>query len=154
MTHNENIITQFYTAFQNKDFKTMQNAYADSAHFSDAVFINLNAKEVRAMWQMLITASTDLKLTFSNVKADENTGSADWVATYTFTRSGKKVINRIHAEFQFENGKIIDHKDNFSFSAWAKQALGFSGLLLGNTKYLKNKVQQLARKNLDNFMGN
>ena len=153
MNANEQCITTFYTAFQNKDFKTMQQCYADNAVFTDEVFIDLDAKKVRAMWEMLIKGGKDLQVEFSDVKADEKEGSANWVATYTFSKTGKKVINRIHAKFIFENGKIINHRDTFSFPTWSKQALGFTGLLLGRTKYLRNKVQQMANKNLIKFMG-
>lgn len=152
MTDNKSLISDFYTAFQNKDFKTMQDCYADNATFSDPVFENLNAAEVKAMWQMLITRATDLTLDFKNVEANENTGSAEWAATYTFTSTGRKVVNRIKASFVFENGKIKDHKDDFDFYKWAKQALGFKGLLLGRTSFLRNKVQQQARNNLKKFM--
>jgi ketosteroid isomerase-like protein len=152
MSQNKELINKFYTAFQNKDYKTMQTCYADDATFSDPVFENLNATEVRAMWQMLITRATDLELKFKNVEANENTGSAEWIATYTFTSTGKKVINKIKASFFFENGKIKDHKDSFDFYKWAKQALGFKGLLLGWTSFLHNKVKQQARNNLVKFM--
>jgi ketosteroid isomerase-like protein len=51
MNSNQQLISNFYTAFQNKDYKTMQAAYTDTATFSDPVFENLNAAEVRAMWK-------------------------------------------------------------------------------------------------------
>jgi len=130
----------------------MQDCYANNATFSDPVFENLNAAEVRAMWQMLITRATDLALEFKNVAADETSGSAEWTAVYTFSATGKKVINKIKANFVFENGKIKEHKDSFDFYKWAKQALGFKGLLLGWTSFLHNKVKQQARNNLIKFM--
>jgi ketosteroid isomerase-like protein len=152
MHPNQQLITKFYTAFQNKDHKTMQNCYADNATFSDPVFENLNAAEVKAMWQMLITRSKDLQLEFKNVEANDNTGSAEWIATYTFSATGNKVLNKIKANFVFENGKIVQHKDSFDFYTWAKQALGFKGLLLGWTSFLHNKVKQGAKSNLMKFM--
>jgi len=152
MLQNKERINKFYTAFQKKDYKTMQDCYANNATFSDPVFENLNAAEVRAMWQMLITRATDLALEFKNVAADETSGSAEWMATYTFTSTGNKVVNKIKANFVFENGKIKEHKDSFGFYKWAKQALGFKGLLLGWTSFLHNKVKQQARNNLIKFM--
>lgn len=130
----------------------MQQCYADDATFSDAVFENLNAAEVKAMWQMLITKGKDLQLEFKNVEADENRGSAEWIATYTFSATGNKVINKIKANFVFENGKIKKHQDSFDFYNWSKQALGFKGLLLGRTSFLHNKVKQQAKNNLIKFM--
>ena len=95
MTSNKDLITNFYTAFQNKDYKTMQECYSDNAIFSDAVFENLDAVEVKAMWQMLITRGKDLRLEFKNVEANDKTGSAEWIADYTFSATGNKLINKI-----------------------------------------------------------
>jgi ketosteroid isomerase-like protein len=152
MNNNEQLIQNFYTCFQNKDYKGMQNCYADNATFSDAVFVNLNAAQVKAMWQMLITRGKDLQLEFKNIVAGEKSGNAEWTAAYTFSSTGKKVINNIKASFLFENGKIIKHTDSFSFYKWARQALGPAGILLGWASLLKNKIRKNAMRNLDNFM--
>jgi len=154
MHPNEQLITAFYTAFQNKDYKTMQSCYADNAVFNDPVFKNLNTGQVRAMWQMLITKGKDLQLQFSNVQANETSGSAQWVATYTFSQTKRKVTNRIKASFVFEHGKIAAHTDEFDFYKWASQALGTMGKLLGGTVFIKNKVRAGAMKNLAAFIQN
>jgi ketosteroid isomerase-like protein len=135
MNANEQLINTFYTCFKNKDYEGMQACYADNAIFSDAVFKNLNAEQVKAMWQMLILKGKDLRLEFSNISADDTTGKAHWDAYYTFSATGKKVINRIDANFEFENGKITKHVDHFGFYKWAKQALGITGILLGWTAF-------------------
>jgi ketosteroid isomerase-like protein len=152
MNDNEKLIRHFYESFKNKDFKSMQSCYADNATFSDAVFQNLNAAQVRAMWEMLITRGKDLELRFQNIKADEKTGSAEWIANYTFSQTGNKVENHIKANFEFENGKIVKHVDDFDFYKWSSQALGVSGKLLGWTSFLKNKVRQKAMKSLEDFI--
>src|SRR5687768_16976259 len=139
MNSNEQLISNFYTAFQKGDFRTMQQSYRDDATFSDPVFVGLSATEVRAMWEMLITSATDLKIEFSEVKADENTGSCLWQARYTFTMTGKPVHNIIRAKFEFKDGKIQKHTDHFDFWRWSKMALGASGLLLGWTPLIKGK---------------
>ena len=76
MNNNENLIRQFYTCFSKKDFKGMQECYADSAYFNDPVFEGLNAQQVRKMWEMLIKSSKDLQIEFHNIKAGEQEGSA------------------------------------------------------------------------------
>ncbi len=152
MNHNQQLITSFYQSFQNKDYLTMQNYFADEAVFNDEVFINLNAMEVKAMWEMLCKRGKDLQIEFSHIQANEKTGSAEWKASYTFSKTNKKVVNHIIAKFSFSNGKITKHTDKFNFYAWASQALGFTGVLLGWSSFLKNKVRQGARKNLNDFM--
>jgi ketosteroid isomerase-like protein len=152
MQKNTELITQFYTAFQNGDFATMQKSYHDEAHFNDPAFSNLNASEVRAMWQMLLTAAKDLKITFSDVEADDKKGSCKWEAYYTFSKTGRSVHNIIKANFEFKDGKIIKHNDHFSFWRWSRQALGALGLLLGWSNMLQQKVRTTARKNLETFI--
>jgi ketosteroid isomerase-like protein len=152
MNDNEKLIHHFYNSFSQKDYKAMQECYADKAVFFDEVFQNLNSAQVKAMWEMLIWRGKDLQIRFQNVTADEKTGSAEWIANYTFSQTGKKVENHIKANFEFENGKIVKHLDTFDFYKWSSQALGLSGKLLGWTSFLKNKVRQSAMKSLTDFM--
>ena len=152
MNTNEQLIQQFYTCFQQKDFRGMQACYHDKATFSDPVFQNLNAKQAKAMWQMLIERGKDLTLVFSGISADDTHGKAHWEATYTFSGSGNKVLNIIDAEFEFRDGKIFRHQDTFDFWKWAGMALGVSGKLLGWTSILQNKVRQTANSGLQKFI--
>jgi ketosteroid isomerase-like protein len=153
MHQHEALITTFYSAFQRRDYAAMQACYHGDAEFSDPVFQNLNSKEVKAMWQMLVTSAKDLKISFSNVKADDQTGSCRWEAWYTFSRTGRLVHNIIEARFQFKDGKIIQHHDSFDLWRWSRQALGTSGLLLGWSPLVKNKVRSTASRSLTKFMG-
>jgi ketosteroid isomerase-like protein len=152
MDANQQLIHTFYSAFAQKDYATMQSCYADGATFSDAVFKNLDSAHVKAMWEMLCKRGADMKLEFANITSTPQGGTANWTAGYTFSSTGRKVTNRIQAEFWIEKGKIIKHIDTFSFHTWAKQALGFVGLLLGGTSYLRNKVSKTAMANLSSFM--
>lgn len=152
MNSNEQLINQFYTCFKNKDFKGMQACYAENATFSDAVFKSLNADQVKAMWEMLITKGKDMRLEYRIISSAENLVNAHWDAFYTFSATGKKVVNRIDATFEIENGKIVKHTDNFNFFTWSRQALGLPGILLGWTNFLNNKISTQAMKNLESFM--
>jgi ketosteroid isomerase-like protein len=148
----EELITKFYTAFQNKDWKTMQSCYHDDIVFSDPVFQNLKGSEAKAMWHMLVSAGKDLKLDFSKVKVSDKSGSCHWEAFYTFSRTGRKVHNIINAEFEFRDGKIVRHSDTFDFWRWSGMALGLTGTLLGWSPIIKNKVRNLAQQNLKKFI--
>lgn len=93
----------------------------------------------------------EIKIDFENVSADEQKGSADWTAKYLFSQTGRNVVNKIHAEFEFKDGKIIKHHDTFDIWKWSKQALGLSGLLLGWSPFVKNKIRQNALKSLRKY---
>jgi ketosteroid isomerase-like protein len=153
MTDNAALIRQFYAAFEQKDYATMQSLYHDDASFSDPVFQRLNAAEVRAMWEMLINAGVDLKVSFGGIRVDEVFGMCRWEAWYTFSRTGRKVHNIIDASFEFKDGKILVHQDTFDFWRWTRQALGMPGILLGWTPFMRNKVRVTARNGLKKFMG-
>lgn len=146
------LVTEFYEAFSRKDAQAMARCYHAEASFSDPVFLMLRGPEVPAMWAMLVARAQDFSLTFRDVRADDEGGSAHWEATYLFSKTGRRVVNRIEARFAFRDGLIIRHVDRFSFWRWAAQAMGLPGLLLGWFAPLKWKVRKEARKGLDLFM--
>jgi len=151
MHPNEQLIHDFYSAFQKLDWQAMQQCYAEDVHFSDAVFGDLKGDDASAMWHMLCDRAKDFELSFSDVQADDSHGSARWEASYTFSQTGRKVQNVVFAEFQFADGKILRHSDHFSFWRWCRMALGPMGALLGWSGFLKRKVQQQALGGLKLF---
>ena len=148
-----NIIETFYTAFSKGDGETMASCYHPEAEFTDEVFVGLKGREVPAMWKMLIERSKgEIEITFSHVQMNDTAGSAHWVAMYIFSATGRRVINRIHAEFEFKDGKIYRHRDSFNLHKWASQAMGLNGKLLGGTSFFRKKVQKTAREGLDRYL--
>lgn len=149
---NEPLLRHFYESFRHKDYRSMAACYHPEATFRDEVFDLKNGKEIAAMWHMLCESGKDLRIEFSDIRADGQSGRAHWEAYYTFSRTGRKVHNVIEARFEFRDGKIIRHADSFSFPRWARQAFGLTGWLLGWTPFLRNKVRQTAMKGLWRFM--
>jgi len=130
----------------------MQDCYADEAVFNDEIFNNLDSAQVKAMWEMLCKSGKELKLTFGNIRETSSGATAEWTASYLFSKTGNTVVNNVQAVFEIKNNKIINHTDSFDFHVWAKQAFGTTGLLLGWTPYFKNKVEKTALQNLQSFM--
>lgn len=151
MSSPQETIDRFYTAFAKRDAATMAACYADDARFSDPVFPELHGKHIGNMWRMLCERGADLVVEHSAVKTGGDTGSAHWEAHYTFSATGKKVHNKIDATFRFRGDKIVEHIDRFDFYAWTKMALGVTGLLLGWTPIIRNKVRRTAAKGLAVF---
>lgn len=152
MNTNEQVMEQFYTCFSQMDWQGMTALYSDDIIFSDPVFGVLQGDEPKAMWEMLCKQAKDFSLTFSNIEADEEYGTCNWVATYTFSATGKKVTNQIKAHMRLADGKIIEHTDEFSLYRWMRQALGLPGILLGWSGFMQNKVRRGARQKLQQFM--
>ena len=149
---NEQLIRHFYESFQRKDYRSMAACYHPDATFRDEAFDLKNGKEIAAMWHLLCEAGKDLRVEFTDVQADEHSGRAHWEAWYTFSRTGRRVHNVIEARFVFQEGKILRHVDSFSFWRWSRQSLGATGMLLGWTGFLKNKVRLTAMSGLWKFM--
>lgn len=148
---NSALITRFYQAFQRLDAEAMVACYSDDIVFSDPAFGTLRGQDVGDMWRMLTTRAKDFSLTFDSVHADARGGSAHWVATYLFSRTGRTVVNDIQARFVFRDGLICQHDDSFDLWRWSRQALGTPGLLLGWSPLVRNKVRQQANKGLRAF---
>lgn len=152
MLESKQLIENFYSNFQQKNWKGMQACYHNEVLFSDPVFRNLKGVEAKAMWHMLTTAGKDLTVSFQNIRADGVIGSCDWDAHYTFSLTGRKVHNIIHAKFEFKDGKIARHIDSFNLWRWSAMALGVSGTLLGWSPLVKSKIRTMADKNLRKFI--
>ena len=141
------LITRFYTAFQSLDGEAMAACYAKDATFSDPVFTHLQGQDVGDMWRMLCSSAKDFSLTFDSVTDD----SAHWVATYTFSGTGRHVVNDIRANFVISGGLIAQHRDSFSLWTWSRQALGPTGLLLGWSPFIAGKIRSQAMAGLRKY---
>jgi uncharacterized protein len=146
------LIERFYAAFARRDGAAMAACYAPDARFRDPVFGVLDAGQAGAMWQMLTGRAEDLTVELVERDGDEAQGSARWIARYTFTQTGRPVVNDVRATFRFQDGLIAEHTDKFNWWRWARQALGAPGLWLGWTPQLRLRVHRQARAGLDRWM--
>jgi ketosteroid isomerase-like protein len=147
----EQLIREFYAAFARRDAEAMARCYHPDVFFSDTVFPRLHGEEAGDMWRMLLARAADLEVTLDSAEGNAEGGRAQWTARYTFTKTGRKVVNVIQAMFAFRDGRIVRHYDNFPFWRWAAQALGPVGALLGWFPPLKWKVRKDAAKSLERF---
>ena len=151
---NINLIEQFYDAFAAKDVEAMIACYHKDLEFNDPVFGDLDYNEACAMWRMLLERDSDLEVSHKNAWNDNEYGGVDWEAKYTFSKTGRKIHNRIDAKFMFKDGLIVGHRDYFDLYAWCKMAFGPSGWFLGWTDYMQNKVRSQVAILLKKYMAN
>jgi len=131
----------------------MQSCYADNIIFNDPAFGILHGDEAKAMWEMLCKSAKDFELSFGNIQLlDDEYATCDWTAKYSFSKTDRKVVNKIKAHMRIENGLITEHTDQFDIYKWSRQALGLPGWLLGWSGYMEQKIKNNARKSLDAFM--
>jgi len=149
----QQLVETFYKAFKNLDSETMVSCYHDDIKFKDPAFGILKGERAKNMWRMLCDSQKgkNFVVEASNIVSSDDKVTAHWEVHYTFSRTGRKIHNIIDAEFEFKDGKIINHIDNFNLHKWAKQAMGFKGLLLGGTNFFKNKLQSQTNYLLSKF---
>ena len=152
-TTNYNLIKEFYEAFARGDAAAMSICYSDNVYFEDPAFGVLKGNEAKTMWEMLIKSSKgELKISFSDIEINGNKGTAKWRAEYEFSQTGRKVLNQITANFEFSDGKIVKHIDEFNLWKWSKQALGKIGWLLGWSSFFKKNLQKKTNHLLKKHM--
>jgi hypothetical protein len=143
----QSLLKRFYAAFATLDAHTMQSCYAPDARFQDPVFALQGRDQIGMMWTMLCETVRNRgqavwRLEASDIEAAADRGSAHWEARYRFGAAGRMVHNVVEARFTFEDGLIATHEDNFDFWRWSRQALGVTGVALGWTDFLHDKVRR------------
>lgn len=150
---NQEVLQQFYDAFQAGDAEKMVTCYHDKITFEDPAFGKLEGEQAKAMWRMLLQrAQGQLNIEVPTVKANETEGSSYWVARYPYGPKKRPVLNKVSGTFTFQDGKILTHKDEFDLWAWSRQALGVPGYLLGWSSFMRNKIQANTNKLLAKFI--
>ena len=150
MADNAELIRDLYEAMDRHDGEAMARLYDPDGRFSDPAFGELSGAEAGDMWRMLTGRAEDLSVELAEHSAEGDTGTARWIARYTFTRTGRPVVNDVRARFRFQDGRFVEHRDSFPFGAWARQALGPPGLVLGLPP-LNLLIRRRAREDLSKF---
>jgi ketosteroid isomerase-like protein len=147
---NDELIESLYDAMDRHDGEAMASLYAPDGRFRDPAFGELSGAEAGDMWRMLTGRAEDLRVELAAHSAEAEVGEARWIASYTFTQTGRPVINDVRARFRFRDGLIVEHVDTFSFWHWARQALGPAGIVLGLPPFSR-LVRRRARRGLADF---
>ncbi len=154
MMNRKTVVENFYQAFSEMDAERMVTLYHPSVTFKDPAFGHLHGEQVKNMWRMLIDSQQgkDFVVRYGPIEeTDSGEVHAQWEAQYTFSKTGRRIHNRIKATFTFEDGYIIRHIDQFPLMRWAAQALGWKGRLLGWTPLFKKGLQKQTGRLLANY---
>ncbi|GAA3466754.1 nuclear transport factor 2 family protein [Nonomuraea roseola] len=147
------LLTTFFEAFSKSDTDSMERCYHPDVSFGDPVFQELEGRDkVMAMWRLMLSRGDGTDVAYRAITADDFTGSAGWTARYTFTSTGREVVNEVEAFFRFDDGLIVRHHDDFDFRQWSRMALGRpAGLLLGWTPMFRKTIRDRAQQALTEF---
>ena len=145
------LVDSFYNSFAAGDGEAMANLYTPNSVFEDPAFGELDGNDAGDMWRMLCEGARDLRLNHTILSATDDQVVTNWIAHYTFSATNRPVTNDVTATMRFADGKIVDHRDEFDFWKWSRQALGAPGLLLGWSPFLKAKVRSATAANLKKY---
>ncbi|GGK67059.1 hypothetical protein Sme01_09920 [Sphaerisporangium melleum] len=148
------MIRDLFDAFSRRDTDALGRCYHPDISFGDPVFLELEGRDrVVGMWRMLLASTSEMKVSAWDITADNHSGTARWSADYVLRRNGRRVVNEVNAQFRFEDGLIVRHRDDFDFRTWSKLALGRpTGVLTGWTPALRRRVRDQARLRLDEYL--
>jgi ketosteroid isomerase-like protein len=148
---NTELIACFYRAFEAKDAEAMVGCYAPDIRFVDPVFGPLYGREAGDMWRMLLGRAENFTITVDEIKSIGQMASAHAVARYTYSATGRAVVNDIRTHFAIRDGFIAEQTDNFDLYRWSRQALGLRGWMLGWTPQMQNAIHTKARRALKEY---
>ena len=138
------LLRRLFTSLQARDHAEMADCYAPAATFRDIAFDLHDRREIHAMWRMVCT-TTRVTVTIQSIEADDHAGRARIVDDYTFSDTQRRVINPIESRFRFENGRIVEQRDECDARRWGDQAFGgVKGWLAGRVRLLRARAA--ARK--------
>jgi ketosteroid isomerase-like protein len=145
------LISAFFDALGRADLAAMRSCYHPEVSFGDPIFPEIEGRDrVMRMWRLQLGVRDGLQSDYRDVTADDHTGTAHWTARYTFSSTGREVVNEIDALFRFEDDLIVRHHDEFDFRRWSRMALGRPhGLVFGWTPMWRKTIRDRAAQQLD-----
>lgn len=150
---NSELAQQFYTAFAEMRAEDMVSMYHPEAQFTDPAFGTLHGEQIKNMWRMLIKSQEGkpFVVQHNGIKESHNGVELNWKAAYFFSKTSRRVLNKISANIEFKDGLIYRHTDSFNLYWWSCQALGIPGYLIGWTPFFKKKLQHQTKEMLKKF---
>ena len=144
-------VRAFYDAFGRGDATAMNACYATDIVFTDPVFATIEGDRPRAMWTMLCAALRDFSLTYEIASVAGDVAVVDWIASYTYTATGRPIRNIVRSTLTVHDGRIVRQTDRFDLWRWSAQALGPVGTLLGWSPQIRQRIRATAAARLAAF---
>lgn len=138
-------IERFFAAFAARDGETMAQAYRPEGSFEDPAFGKLTGAQAGQMWRALMRGAKDFSIESTIRGVEDGAWIVNWVARYTFSKTGRPVINNVQSRIWLRDGLIDRQVDKFDFHRWAGQALGLPGRLLGGFSFFQAAITRKAR---------
>ncbi|KAH8923203.1 hypothetical protein BT69DRAFT_1262631 [Atractiella rhizophila] len=148
-------IEKYQSSHASLDWEGMSSCLSPTYTFSDPAFPDLDERMSKGMWCMFLENRETNKMVVKcgpATKTGENTWEYDYSVDYVL--NSRPILNHMHATLTLSpsTNLITKQVDHFDFYAWARQALGVSGYLLGWTEMVKGQVRTRAKGRLEGFL--
>ncbi|RKS53528.1 ketosteroid isomerase-like protein [Gillisia mitskevichiae] len=151
--NNKELLEKFYNSFSDGNAQGMIECYHKDITFRDPAFGKLRGSKAKNMWEMLLSKKDSKAIiTYKILEIGKEDAKVSWTAHYKYGPKKRNVINKVIANFEFRDGKIINHTDKFDLWSWSKQALGASGYLLGWSSYMRDQIQKKTGSLLNSYI--
>lgn len=125
VSRTEQVARAFYDAFCAGDVATLERLYAPDVRFQDEIFSFQDRAGTMGMWRILL-ASEGARFRYELLSTQGETAKVRWLADYELF--GRPIHNVIEATLTIREGRVVDHKDAFSWERWSRQAFPLGGL--------------------------
>ena len=94
----------------------------------------------------------DISVKYEIINESKDWIHTEWTISYLLEVTGRRVILNEKGFFRIEDGKIVEHRDEYDFWSWSSQGLGFVGKCFGWLNWFKLRVKVQAKRTIDVFM--
>lgn len=154
MHPHEILLRRLFDRLAARDAEGAARCYHRDIFFTDPLFPRVRGDDVRALWVMMFDDVEELRVTLSEVSADQDGGRAAWTATYRLGANGRRMSTSGRSLFAFRDGLVCRHYDHFSLWRWCAAALGPAGAALGWFGPFRWAVRQSFARRFDRFRAN
>lgn len=139
MSQAEHLVEKLFSSLQALNHEAMAACYHEEATFSDIAFQLQGRKQIHAMWHMICQKGISVQV--QSIETAGDIVRARIVDTYTFSDTGRQVVNRIESAFEFRDGLISVQRDTCDPLDWSRQAFGgIKGELVGRVGWLRRRA--------------
>jgi len=142
------LLLKFFKAVQTQDVKAIGECYHNDIEYYEPAYGKMTGPRALGYWSFFFSQVKEMQCEYDGLKINGDKGTLHIEEWYTWSATGHAVHNLVDCEFDFKDGKIFRHIDNYNLNAWAFQSLGAK--YLGWTK--KTREQEVEK--FEDFLKN
>jgi heat-inducible transcriptional repressor len=139
----DRLVARFFGALAARDAAGLARCYHPLVSYSSPLFPDLRGPLPAAMWRLGLARADRLQVRWDVVFADPRKAQVNWTARWADGSAQRRLT--VATTLAIWDGRVVRQVDEFRFPAFAAQALGLPGQLLGRVGPWRRSVQRRAR---------